>query len=131
MARSRADSPWRFELAFAVAGFSTYFCAYAFRKPFLAAEFASIPTPLGSVETKTLFVLSQVIGYAMAKYLGVKVCSETPRARLAWMLAALVLLAESALVAFALLPPALKGAAIGCRVASTREGAYALGGGGM
>ncbi|MCB1019545.1 MAG: hypothetical protein KDC27_06430 [Acidobacteria bacterium] len=112
LARAQADNSWRYELAFAIAGFATYFCAYSFRKPFLAAEFSSIPAPFGAIETKTLFVLSQVVGYALAKYLGVKVCSETPRARLAWMLAALILLAESALVAFALLPPALKGAAM-------------------
>lgn len=96
------------ELAFAVSGFAAYFCAYAFRKPFLAAEFAEISSFAFGLETKTLFVLSQVVGYALSKFLGVKVCSETPRARLAWMLVGLILTAEAALVAFAALPLALK-----------------------
>jgi hypothetical protein len=104
----RHRAAWRLELHAAAAGFAAYFCAYAFRKPFLAAEYAGLPPLLPGLETKTVFVLSQVIGYATSKYLGVKVCSETSRARLAWMLVGLIAVAESALVAFALLPTALK-----------------------
>lgn len=104
----RHPSTWRLELHAALAGFAAYFCAYAFRKPFLAAEFADLPRLMPGLETKTLFVLSQVVGYAASKYLGVKVCSETPRARLAWMLAGLITVAELGLIAFGLLPAALK-----------------------
>ena len=111
-AQARAQPQWRLNLAIAVAGFSAYFCAYAFRKPFLAAELAGLPGIVGAVETKTLFVLSQVVGYASAKFLGIKVCSETPRARLSWMLIALILAAESTLIAFALAPGALKAGAM-------------------
>lgn len=69
---TRRRSETSVELALAASGFVVYFCAYAFRKPFLAAEFQSIPALGFGVETKTLFVLSQVIGYAISKFLGVR-----------------------------------------------------------
>ena len=103
---------WPFDLALALSGFAAYFCAYAFRKPFLAAEFSNIPSAIPTLETKTVFVLSQVLGYALSKFVGVRVCSETPRVRLAWMLAGLIVTAQTALVAFAALPVALKSLAM-------------------
>lgn len=108
------QAAWSLELAFAAAGFSAYFCAYAFRKPFLAAEFVGASALFDWLEPKTLFVLSQVVGYAASKFLGIKVCSETPRARLAWMLAGLVLTAELALVGLAALPAPAKPVAMLC-----------------
>jgi hypothetical protein len=104
----RFRTAWRLELQAAAAGSAAYFCAYAFRKPFLAAEFTEVPNPLPGLETKTLFVLSQVVGYATSKYFGVKVCSETTRPRLGWMLAGLIAVAELALIAFGLSPAVLK-----------------------
>ena len=100
-------------IAYAVAAaFTTYFCMYAFRKPFAAAKFEGA-TFLGSdVELKTAIVISQIIGYAMSKYIGIKVCSEITPARRAFTLIFLVLWAEAALVLFGLLPNNFKVIAI-------------------
>ncbi|WP_146401904.1 DUF5690 family protein [Pseudobythopirellula maris] len=103
---------------FAIAtAFSAYFCMYAFRKPFAAASFVGdAPLFFGQpIEQKTLLVVSQILGYALSKYLGVWVCSETGRRWRFAMLIGLILAAEGALVLFGLAPngsPYLKAAAI-------------------
>lgn len=92
--------------------FSTYFCMYAFRKPFAAAKFQGLHFLHTGVELKTAFVISQIVGYALSKYIGIKVCSEVSRARRAVTLAGLILAAEAALWLFAVLPPQYKVVAI-------------------
>lgn len=90
---------------------------YAFRKPFAAASYegSGIGFLGGEVELKTLFVVSQIIGYAISKYLGIRVCSETTRRWRLLALISLIFLAELALVFFGLVPvdrPWLKAIAI-------------------
>jgi len=90
------------------ASFSTYFCMYAFRKPFSAGTYEGL-TLLGTqIDLKTAFVISQIAGYTLSKYLGIKVCSEVTRGRRLKMLLGLVVIAEVALLLFAVLPPQLK-----------------------
>jgi hypothetical protein len=100
-------------VAYAIAAaFTTYFCMYAFRKPFAAAKFEGA-TFLGSdIELKTAIVISQIIGYALSKYIGIKICSEITPARRAFTLIFLVLWAQAALVLFGLVPNNLKVVAI-------------------
>ncbi|MBI2926529.1 MAG: hypothetical protein HYY24_12610 [Verrucomicrobia bacterium] len=86
------------------AAFCTYFCMYAFRKPFAAAKFDGLSFLGTQVELKTALVISQIIGYALSKYIGIKVCSEIAPARRAFALVVLVLWAELALVLFGWLP---------------------------
>lgn len=90
---------------------------YAFRKPFAAAAFEGGVTLAGdrTFAFKTLFVVSQILGYAMSKYVGIQVCSETSRQRRLPMLIGLILAAELALVGFGAIPdsrPAWKAVAI-------------------
>lgn len=85
------------------AAFVTYFCMYAFRKPFTAATFEG---HVGDVDLKIALVISQTIGYAISKYLGIKFCSEIAPARRALAIVALIVWAEAALVLFGLAPPA-------------------------
>lgn len=92
------------------ASFSTYFCMYAFRKPFTAGEYGG--HRLWGMDLKTALVISQVIGYALSKYLGIKVCSEVAPRRRAWLMVFFILWAEAALALFAVAPPAWKVAAI-------------------
>jgi len=100
-------------IAYAVAAaFTTYFCMYAFRKPFAAAKFEGATFFGSDVELKTAIVISQIIGYAMSKYIGIKVCSEITPARRALTLIFLVLWAETALVLFGLVPNNFKVIAI-------------------
>ena len=86
-----------------VASFATYFCMYAFRKPFSAASYEGVDG-VGDVELKTAFVISQLIGYTISKYLGIKVCSEMPRHRRALGLCVLIGIALASLLGFATLP---------------------------
>src|SRR5437667_11275003 len=59
-----------------VAAFSTYFCMYAFRKPFAAAKFDGEFFLGTTVALNTALVISQIIGYAVSKYIGITVRSE-------------------------------------------------------
>ncbi len=94
-----------------VMSFTTYFCMYAFRKPFSAASFEGTEV-FGDMPIKTAFVISQIIGYCISKYLGTKYCAEVRRnQRLIYLLGAIVI-AEFALFLFAVLPTPLKIAAI-------------------
>ncbi len=84
------------------AAFGTYFCMYAFRKPFTAAAFDGPET--WGVGLKTLLVSAQVVGYMVSKFIGIRVVAEaTPRRRAAGILA-LIVAAELALVLFGLVP---------------------------
>jgi hypothetical protein len=84
------------------AAFCAYFCMYAVRKPFAAGTF---PGELAGVDLKTTLVLSQVIGYAASKFLGISLVSGLARRYRAAALLVLVGTAELALVAFGSLPP--------------------------
>ena len=86
------------------ASFSTYFCMYAFRKPFSAAKFDGLEFLGTEIDLKTALVISQVFGYALSKYAGIKICSEVTHGRRASALVLLIILAESALLLFAVLP---------------------------
>jgi hypothetical protein len=107
---TRPRAPWYLTLVAVLLSFGTYFCMYAFRKPFAAASYGG--DGFFGLEAKTAFVISQIIGYTCSKYLAVKVVSEVSRRRRWPMLVGIVLVAELALLAFALLPPSLKIVAI-------------------
>jgi hypothetical protein len=85
--------------------FTTYFCMYAFRKPFSAGQFQGMTLGDSGVGLKTAFVISQIVGYALSKVIGIRVCSEISRQGRAWALVALVAIAQFALLMFAVLPP--------------------------
>jgi hypothetical protein len=103
-----AAPPWVLVIFAIGTSFSTYFCMYAFRKPFSAAQYEGLALLGTQIELKTAFVISQVIGYALSKYLGIKFCSEMTRGKRLGMLIGLVIVAEIALLLFAVLPPQLK-----------------------
>jgi len=82
--------------------FMTYACMYGIRKPFTVAEFHGL-TVLG-IDYKTLLIISQVIGYALSKFIGIKVISEMPRASRALSIIILTGIAEGSLVLFSVIP---------------------------
>jgi hypothetical protein len=92
--------------------FFAYLCVYAFRKPFTAAAYEGLHLANSQIELKTALVVSQIIGYGLAKYAGIKYVSESSRARRAWMVVGLIAWAELAMVLFAVLPNEWKVAAI-------------------
>lgn len=107
----RAPAPF-FVCYAIVTAFTTYFCMYAFRKPFAAAKFQGLLFMGTMVELKTAIVISQILGYALSKYIGIKVCSEITPPRRALALVILVVWAQLALVLYGLLPNNLKVVAI-------------------
>ncbi len=108
---SRLDG-WRLSLTATLLAFSTYFCMYAFRKPFAAGSYAA--SGWGGLDLKTVFVVSQVLGYTVSKFLGIKWVSEITRKRRLILLVGLIVGAELALLGFAVLPRSLKVVAIFC-----------------
>ena len=64
---------FRFVLIAATATFITYLSMYAFRKPFSAATFDGLS--LWGIDYKILLIISQLIGYTISKYLGIKIIS--------------------------------------------------------
>jgi len=83
--------------------FTTYFAMYSFRKPFAAAHYSD--QSFWILDLKSALIVSQLFGYAMSKFLGIKFNSEMPPQRRAWALVFLIVWAEVALVLFAVLPP--------------------------
>jgi uncharacterized membrane protein len=60
-----------------VAAFGTYFCMYAFRKPFAAGTYADLE--FAGMNYKILLIITQVAGYTLSKFIGIKVISEMTR----------------------------------------------------
>jgi hypothetical protein len=86
-----------------LAAFGTYFCMYAFRKPFTAAEFTDeIAWGMGY---KSVLVIAQVLGYTLSKFLGIKIVAEVQPHRRVLLLLGLIATAELALLFFGLTPP--------------------------
>jgi len=105
---------WAFSAYAIAAAFATYFCMYAFRKPFAVATFPGKVALSFSLEgegegpgldLKTLFIIAQVIGYCASKFLGIKVVSEMRPERRALSILACIAVAEGGLVLFGLVPP--------------------------
>jgi hypothetical protein len=105
-----------FSVFAATAAFTAYFAMYAFRKPWAAGTYteevlifdfaaSAAPVVVGALPLKTALIISQVLGYALSKWLGVKFVSELPARRRPLALLFLIGWAELALVVFALVPP--------------------------
>ena len=105
-------SPFALNLCAMSMGFFAYFCMYAFRKPFAAGTYDGLAFFGSEINLKTAFVICQIIGYALSKYLGIKFCPEVTRNNRAKLLIMLVIAAEIALVLFAILPEQMKIGAI-------------------
>jgi len=84
------------------AAFGTYFCMYAFRKPFTAGTYDEIT--FAGVAFKTVLIAAQVSGYTLSKFIGIKVISEMPANRRAISIIGLIAVAELALLGFAVVP---------------------------
>lgn len=85
------------------AAFCTYFCMYAFRKPFTAGTFEGVIS--WGVGYKTVLIVAQMVGYAASKFIGVKVISEMAPQRRAVSILVLIGAAHASLFCFGLIPP--------------------------
>ena len=85
-----------------IAAFAVYFCMYAFRKPWAVLKFEDLY--LWGYSYKVILVISQVIGYALSKFFGIKFISELKSSGRGWYILLFIGLAELALLGFALTP---------------------------
>ncbi|WKL58937.1 DUF5690 family protein [Asticcacaulis sp. ZE23SCel15] len=108
---SRAGNIWVAVYAL-TAAFLTYFCMYAFRKPFTVGTYVDIGDWHFAVDFKITIVIAQVIGYALSKLIGIKVVSEAPPQNRALMIIAFVLASLVGLILFAVVPTGFKVVAI-------------------
>lgn len=86
------------------AAFGAYFCMFGFRKPFTVAAFEGIGFWGDELTYKSALVISQVLGYALAKFIGIKIISELRSRYRAGLLIALIAIAELAMLLFAVTP---------------------------
>ena len=101
-------SPLAFTAFASLAGFATYFCMYAFRKPFAAASFGAVAGWHYTLDFKIALVIAQVLGYATAKFIGIKVIAAMQPTYRASAILGLIGAAWVALVVFAVAPALLK-----------------------
>jgi hypothetical protein len=83
--------------------FGLYFCAYAFRKPFLSGTYEGL-TCLG-FSYKTILILVQVLGYMTSKIIGIKVISEIKHSHRILLILILLGIGQLALYLFAIVNP--------------------------
>lgn len=85
-----------------IAACSTYAFMYGFRKPVAVGLYAD--TSLLGLSLKTLYLTAQIFGYALSKFIGIKVISELQSHGRAKAILTLVIIAWLALLGFALIP---------------------------
>ena len=94
------------ELSFIIkassAVFITYLSMYAFRKPFTAAQYNNLS--LWGVDYKILLIITQLIGYTISKYFGIKVISELTANKRTITLILLMAVSWVSLLFFAIVP---------------------------
>lgn len=95
-------SPIQIGIYAAVAAFLTYTMIFGFRKSFTVCTFDGMA--VGSLSYKTVLVLSQMMGYLMAKFYGIKFISELKRFGRNKIILLLVGIAWMAWLCFALIP---------------------------
>jgi hypothetical protein len=100
--KTRTFTPWT--IIAVLAAFVTYYCMYAFRKPFAVLEFEGQWFG-GEVALKSAVVVSQLIGYVCAKFVGTRVCSGLGRENVTLALVSCILCALGSLALLGLLPP--------------------------
>lgn len=91
-----------FVIKAAIASFITYLSMYAFRKPFTAATYDGYT--VWGVDYKILLILSQLVGYTLSKYIGIKFIAELRQTNRTRFLIGLMLAAGGSLFLFGLTP---------------------------
>lgn len=90
----------RFLLYGSFVSFGTYFCMYAFRKPFAVGTFEDLA--VFGVDYKIVLIIAQVLGYMLSKFIGIKMISELRAERRLVYLLSMIFTAEVSLVLFGL-----------------------------
>jgi len=85
-----------------LAAFGTYFCMYAFRKPFTSGTYTGLT--LWGLDYKAVLIIAQVLGYMVSKFIGIKVISELKASGRVKLIIRLILFSEAGLLLFGLVP---------------------------
>ncbi len=91
-----------FLLTASFAAFITYLSMYAFRKPFTAATFDQ--QSLWGIDYKIVLIISQLLGYTLSKYIGIKIIAELKPEKRTRTLIYFILFAWISLFFFAITP---------------------------
>lgn len=86
-----------------IAAFGAYFCMYAFRKPFNNGTYEGIL--LWGLNYKSVLIISQVLGYMMSKFIGIKVISELKPYQRNMLIILLIGIGQFGLITLGLVPP--------------------------
>jgi hypothetical protein len=97
-----SDSIW-LTLYASISAFGLYTCIYAFRKAFSVATFADLE--FLNISYKVWLVTFQVGGYALSKFMGIKIISELRSHSRAGGILLMVSVAALSWLLFALIPP--------------------------
>jgi len=101
--KSMAEENEVFFVIFAItAAFFTYSCMYAFRKAFTVATFDGLY--LLGVHYKIWLIASQILGYTLSKFIGIKLVSEMKPERRALAILMVIGIAQASLFLFAVTP---------------------------
>lgn len=87
--------------------FLCYTGMYAIRKSFLAGQYKDLELGYG-LDAKTILVISQVMGYMLSKFAGIKFISEMKKEKRGTWLVVLITFGLLMLGLFAIVPPKLK-----------------------
>ena len=93
---------WVANFLLAIASFMTYSAMYLIRKPISAMQFSDIS--LLGISLKVLLIISQILGYTTAKFIGVTWVSSIVKSKRIFSLLTLLTVGIFSLLAFALLP---------------------------
>jgi MFS family permease len=97
----QTHSIW-FTIYASIAAFCLYTCVYAFRKTFAAATFDGLV--FAGINYKVWLVTFQVIGYALSKFVGIKIISELKAHSRAMGIFLMISIAGVSWLLFALVP---------------------------
>lgn len=98
-----ANNRWALAVWAFFAAFGAYFSTYAFRKPYTTGSFEGLLL-VGDLDLKTTLIISQILGYMLSKFLGVKIISELKQNSRVFLILMLVGIAQFALFLFAYFP---------------------------
>jgi hypothetical protein len=96
-------NPAAFSVYAISAAFITYFAMYSFRKPFTAGMYEGLS--LWGIDYKILAVTTQIVGYTLSKFVGIKLVAELRASTRIKSILVLIGIAWLALFCFALVPP--------------------------
>lgn len=101
-ARLQRSPAWVFVLYVSLSAFIVYTCMYGFRKPFTAASYDGLT--LFGISYKVVLVISQVLGYMLSKFYGIRFIAGMEPSKRAGFIIKLILTAWLSLLLFALVP---------------------------